>query len=182
MNVTEVKSGESAPASMQTIWAEYSFSWLNQLLKCDFLPPLLRLQRCWTFWRQRLCTAQISVPLKNPAVDITRINVRLLSRKGGGWELQSTELMGEKCLRPPSLTDRVNTHISGGVATKKSCHWKAMIRLRRWRKYIRDTSVIAKVACAGITHITGNNVMSRQQNTARLASWRRLRNTLTRHY
>lgn len=42
------------------------------------------------------------------------------------------------------------------------CHDKAEV-------YITDSSVIAKVSCAGITHITGNNVMSRQQNTPRLA-------------
>lgn len=62
-------------------------------------------------------------------------------------------------------------HTSVEVRQQKTCHWNAMIRLRQWRKYIRDTPVIAKGSCAGITHITGNNVMSHQQNAPRLPSW-----------
>lgn len=76
-----------------------------------------------------------------------------------------------ECLRPPSLNEEVSTHISGGVTTKKNlrlkCHDKAAAVTGMLR--YRDSSVIAKVSCAGITHITGNNVMSHQQNTPRLA-------------
>lgn len=78
--------------------------------------------------------------------------------RGGGFTTSITEGGGQythqwRCDNKKSL--RLKCHDKAAAVT-------GMLRYR-------DSPVIAKVSCAGITHITGNNVMSRQQNTPRLA-------------